>query len=125
MLTPDQLRARLAAYVETINGRDASAIAALFTEDAVQADPASNPPNIGREAIAAFFSGSIAASEEWTFRAKEVHTCATSVAIDFEIAVQTGGATMTIAGIEVFAFDDAGKIKSLSAYWDDADMTFA
>jgi steroid Delta-isomerase len=125
VLTPDQLRERLDQYVETINGRDPSAIAALFTEDAVQADPASNPPNVGREAIAAFFSGSIAASEEWTFRAKEVHTCATNVAIDFEIAVQTGGATMTIAGIEVFTFDDAGKIQSLSAYWDDADMTFA
>jgi steroid Delta-isomerase len=125
VLTPDQLRERLDQYVETINGRDPSAIAALFTEDAVQADPASNPPNVGREAIAAFFSGSIAASEQWTFRAKEVHTCAANVAIDFEIAVQTGGATMTIAGIEVFTFDDAGKIQSLSAYWDDADMTFA
>ncbi len=41
--TPDSLRAAVAHYVATVNGRDPAAIAALFTEDAVQADPASQP----------------------------------------------------------------------------------
>ena len=105
--------------------RDPAAIADLFAEDAVQADPASNPPNIGRAAIATFFENSIAASEAWTFTAKAVHTCAAHVAIDFEIAVETGGATMTIDGIEVFTIDDDGLFASVNAYWDDADLTFA
>ena len=63
----------------------------MFAEDGVQADPASNPANVGRAAIAAFFDNGIAASESWTFTAKAVHTCAPNVAIDFEIAVVTGG----------------------------------
>lgn len=124
MLTSDELRGRITNYVETINGRDASAIAELFAEDAVQADPASNPPNVGRDAIAAFFGESIAASDSWTFSAQAVHTCAAHVAIDFAIAVRTGGGTMTIAGIEVFTFGDDGKIQSAYAYWDEGDMTF-
>ena len=125
MLSPDELRSRIATYVGAVNARDPLAIAALFTPDAVQADPASNPPNTGREAIAAFFEASIGASESWTFTAKAIHTCAANVAIDFEIAVVAGGSTMTIDGIEVFTTDDDGFFTSVYAYWDEADLTFA
>jgi steroid delta-isomerase len=122
-VTPDDLRGRIAAYVDALNTRDPDAIAALFAEDAVQADPASDPPNRGRAAIAAFFEGSVAASDDWTFAAEAVHTCAAQVAIDFRIDVETGGSTMTISGIEVFTFDDDGLITSVYAYWDAADLT--
>ncbi len=124
MLTPDELRSRIAHYVDTVNARDPQAIAGLFTEDGVQADPASNPPNVGRAAIATFFENGIAASDAWTFTAKAVHTCADHVAIDFAIAVETGGSTMTIEGIEVFVTDEDGLFTSVHAYWDDADLRF-
>ena len=124
MTTPDELRAAVDRYVATINGRDPVAIAELFTEDAVQADPVSQPPNVGRQAIAAFFTGGIAASDGWVFQAADVHTCGSSVAIDFAIAVETGGATMHIRGIEVFEAAEDGRFRSARAYWDDADVTF-
>jgi steroid delta-isomerase len=124
MLTPAELRTRMETYVDAVNSRDPEAIAALFSEDAVHADPVSNPPNIGRAAIAAFFAAGIAASDGWTFRAKHVHTCADSVAVDFQIVVATGGSTMTIDGIEVFATDPEGRFTSVHAYWDDADLSF-
>jgi steroid Delta-isomerase len=124
MLTTSELRDRIVTYVDTINRRDPLAIAALFTEDAVQSDPASQPPNIGRKAIATFFENGIAASDGWTFTAKTVHTCAAHVAIDFEIVVETGGGTMTIDGIEVFTTDESGLFSTVNAYWDDADLTF-
>jgi steroid delta-isomerase len=122
--SPEQLRSRIAEYVNAVNSRDADAIAAQFTEDAHHHDPVSNPPNIGRAAIVSFFENGIAASEAWTFTAKAVHTCADHVAIDFEIAVVTGGATMTIAGIEIFDADEDGRFTSVRAYWDDADLNF-
>jgi steroid delta-isomerase len=121
MLTPDEQRGCIADYVDAVNARDPEAIAGLFTEEGIQADPASNPPNVGRAAIAAFFEAGIAASDNWTYTAKTVHTCADHVAIDF--AVETGGATMTIDGIEVFVTDDDGLFTSVHAYWDDADLT--
>lgn len=118
------LRARVADYVTAVNSRDAQAIAEQFTPDAVQADPVSNPPNVGREAIAAFFAGGIAASDSWRFEAKAVHTCGDHVAIDFQIDVLTAGQTMTIDGIEIFDVGDDGLFSAANAYWDDADLSF-
>jgi steroid delta-isomerase len=125
MPTPDELRASVDHYVATINGRDPDAIADLFTEDAVQADPASQPPNVGRKAIAGFFSTGIAASQGWVFEAERVHTCASTVAIDFRITVSLGEGSMIISGIEVFEAADDGRFSSAHAYWDDADVSFA
>jgi len=124
VVTPAELRARIAGYVDAVNSRDPEAIAARFTEDAIHADPVSNPPNLGRTAIATFFENGIAASDGWTFTAKAVHTCASSVAVDFAISVDTGGSTMTIEGIEVFESDEDGRFRSVHAYWDEADLTF-
>jgi steroid delta-isomerase len=124
MLTGEQLRERIADYVGAVNARDPEAIAARFTEDAVHADPVSNPPNLGRAAIATFFEGGIAASDGWTFAAKAVHTCGDHVAVDFSIVVDSAGTSMAIDGIEVFAVDDDGLFRSVHAYWDDADLTF-
>ncbi len=123
MPTPDQLRNVIASYVAALNTRDPDAIAALFAEDAVQADPASSPPNRGRDAVRAFFTTSIEASDGWTFTAKTVHTCGDHVAIDFEVAVKAAETTMVIDGIEVFAIGDDGLIASVHAYWDDSDLT--
>ena len=123
MPTSDQLRSLITTYVSTLNGRDPDAIAALFAEDAVQADPASNPPNVGRDAIRAFFAGSVEASDGWTFSAPTVHTCGDHVAINFRIGVEVGAATMVMSGIEIFAVDDDGLISSVYAYWDDADVS--
>jgi len=123
MLTPERLRRCVDHYVATVNSRDPQAIAALFTEDGVQADPASSPANVGRAAIAAFFEGSVGASDSWTFTAERVHTCSPAAAIDFRIELVTGGASMAIAGIEVFSFDDEGLIRSVHAYWDDANVS--
>lgn len=122
MPTSDELRTVITTYVSALNSRDPDAIAALFTEDAVQADPASSPPNVGRDAIRAFFTASIEGSQAWTFSASSVHTCGDHVAFNFEIAVEGGGSTMTIGGIEVFVITDEGLISSVNAYWDEADL---
>lgn len=120
----ETLRSKIAAYVSCINARVASDIASLFAEDAIQADPASQPANEGRAAIEAFFTAGIEASEAWTFRASDLHPCGNAVAFSFAIDVVTGGATMTIAGIEIFTFDDSGLVRTAHAYWGDDDITF-
>ena len=125
MPTPDELRTAVDRYVTAINGRIPTDIAALFTEDALQADPASSPPNIGRDAIVEFFTNGIAASQGWLFEAERVHTCGTTAAVDFRIAVDLGGGSMVISGIEVFESAEDGRFTSAHAYWDDADVTFS
>lgn len=125
MPTPDELRNAVDHYVATINGRDPGAIAALFSDEAVQADPASNPPNVGRAAITTFFTDGIAASAGWTFESTDVHTCGSTVAFHFRITVSLGEGSMVITGIEVLESADDGRFTSAHAYWDEADVTFA
>lgn len=124
MATPDELRALVDRYCAAVTARDAAAIAALFAEDAVQRDPVSAPANVGRDAIRTFFQAAVDASAATTFQALAVHTAGDHVAIDFRIAVSLEAGTMTIAGIEVFTVDADGLISEVTAYWDDADVTF-
>jgi uncharacterized protein (TIGR02246 family) len=123
MPSPAELRTLVATYVEAVNTRVPADVAALFTEDARQADPASAPANVGRTAIAAFFEQGIATSDTWTFEATTVHTCASTVAIDFTIAVHSGDTDMHIEGIEVFHVREDGLFESVDAYWDESDLT--
>jgi len=125
MPTPESLRHLVDRYCQAVTSRDVDAVVALFTEDAVQADPVSAPPNVGRDAIGAFFQAAVDASSATTFRALAVHTCADQVAIDFRVEVTVEGGTMVISGIEVFTVSEDGRICAVSAYWDDADVTFA
>ena len=122
---PDELRRPSTHYVATINGRDPEAIADLFTEDAVQADPASNPPNVGRQAIAAFFTDGIAASEGWVFEAERRPHLRIDRGHRLHHHRRPRGRLDGHPGIEVFESADDGRFSSAHAYWDDADVAFA
>jgi steroid Delta-isomerase len=122
--TAQDLRALVDRYCAAVTSRDPAAIAALFAEDAVQKDPVSAPANEGREAIRTFFQAAVDASTATTFRALAVHTAGDHVAIDFEVVVSLEAGTMTISGIEVFTVGADGLISGVSAYWDEADVTF-
>lgn len=125
MPTPDELRDLVGRYCAAVSARDAGAVAALFAEDAIQRDPATAPPNAGRAAIEAFFQSAVDASTTTRFEALAVHTAGDHVAIDFRVTVGLGSGSMTIEGIEVFTVSDDGLIGEVTAYWDDADVTFA
>lgn len=125
MPTPDELRQLVERYAAAVSARDIDTVLELFTEDAVQRDPVSGPPNIGREAIGTFLRNGVGASTATLFEAVAVHTCGDHVAIDFRVSVTLEAGTMVIEGIEVFTVGDDGRITEVSAYWDDADVTFA
>jgi steroid Delta-isomerase len=124
MPTSEDLRQLVDRYAKSVTARDVDALVALFTEDAVQQDPATSPPNVGHEAIRTFFQAAVDASTATTFEALAVHTCGDHAAIDFRVTVQLEAGTMVIEGIEVFSFAEDGRIRSVTAYWDDADLTF-
>jgi ketosteroid isomerase-like protein len=112
-------------YAAAVSARDVDAVVSLFAEGAVQRDPATAPPNVGREAIATFLGNGVGASTATLFEPLAVHTAGDHVAIDFKVTVTLGTGTMVIEGIEVFTVDADGLIAGVTAYWDDADVTFA
>ena len=125
MLTPDELRARIATYVRR-RQRARSRRPSPPSSPRTASRPIRRPtrPTSAGPPSPTFFANGIAASD-WLdlHRQGRAHLRVTDVAIDFEIAVETGGATMVIDGIEVFAVDADGLFTSVHAYWDDADVS--
>lgn len=52
------LEALVRTYVDAVGRQDVDACTALFAQDAVQEDPLGSPPNVGHDAIRAFFEKS-------------------------------------------------------------------
>ncbi len=125
MPAPAELRALIDRYAAAVTAGDVDAVADLFTDDAVQSDPVTAPPNVGREAIRAFFRAAADASTATRFEAVRVHTAGDRAAVDFRVTVTLASGIMTIEGIEVFTVADDGRIRAVEAYWDDADVTVA
>jgi|SRR6185437_9281451 len=124
MPTPDELRQLVNRYAAAVTARDVDAVVALFADDAVQRDPASAPPNVGRDAIRTFFGNAVDASTGTDFTVTGVHTAGDAVAFNFSVVAKLGDAgAMTISGIEVFTVGADGRIATMTAYWDDADVT--
>ncbi|HMD44751.1 MAG TPA: nuclear transport factor 2 family protein [Acidimicrobiales bacterium] len=124
MPTAEEMTRALSRYAESFGARDLDTLVGLFTEDAVQADPANVPANIGHHAIRAFFQNAFDASSASTWEATAVHVCGNHVGVDFHVGVTMEAGAMTIVGVEVFTFADDARIAAVSAYWGDADITF-
>ncbi len=124
MPSSEELRQLVDRYCAVTSSGAVDDYVALFTEDAVQLDPASAPAHVGHEAIRAFRQSAVDASRAMRFEALAVHTAADYAAIDFRVTVELDAGRMIISGIEVFTVADDGRISAVCAYWDDADITF-
>ncbi len=124
MVGPEHMIAAVGRYSQAFTSRDLESLVALFTDDAVQTDPANGPANVGRQAIATFFQNSYDATTSSSWEAQAVHCCGDVAAVDFVVHVEMEGGSARIEGIELFTFADDGRIASVTAYWGDADMSF-
>ena len=99
-------------YVEAFANGDLGIIREIYADDATVEDPFGTAPHEGIEAICAFYEGPIAAGARLTLTGEP--RCAGN-AVAFPFTVEMPG--MTIRVIDVFEFDDSGKIASMRAYW--------
>lgn len=105
-------------YVEAFEKADIEIIKDIFAVDAIVEDPVGSDVHNGIDAICAFYDGALASG------AKLVTTgparCAgNSMAFPFQ-ATMPG---MCIDIIDVFEFNDAGKVVSMKAYWGPENLT--
>jgi steroid delta-isomerase len=104
-------------YIEAFEKADMAIIKELYAHDAVVEDPVGTDVHRGIDAICTFYEGALASG------AKLVPTgsprCAGN-AVAFPFQVQMPG--MAIEIIDVFEFDDAGKVNSMKAYWGPESM---
>lgn len=119
MLTQEQVRATIEAYVDGWAKSDRVAWGALFAEDAVLVDPVGKPPHVGMPAVLAFFDGVQAMPFKFTPRVHRIAVCGNEALLLFRMeAVGADGNGMYVEVADIFTLDDAGKIRSLKAYWD-------
>jgi steroid delta-isomerase len=114
MPTRDHIETAVRQYVDAVGRQDLEATLALFAEDARQEDPVGSPPNVGREAIRAFFERAFRGAFTTTLTGPLLVT-GDHAAVHFVITVPTGGDPVVVRVVDLIRFDQAGLIADLRA----------
>jgi steroid delta-isomerase len=112
------------AYTEAHSAGDIDAIAALFAEDAVVADPVHQPAHHGRDAIRAFFASTHEIADSLHLSATgPVRAVDRFAAVPLRAVSSFGDSKVAVDIIDVFTFGDDGLIVDMKAYWDPASIS--
>ncbi|MCX4097425.1 nuclear transport factor 2 family protein [Nocardia sp. alder85J] len=121
-MAAQQVRETIDRYIALMATGPASEIAELYAPDAVVEDPIGSDPRRGA-AIEELY----AALDQMEQRKAELHTARVNgshAAFWFTLVTEVNGHRMTLSAIDVMEFDDAGRIVSMRAYWDPAELRF-
>jgi len=100
---------------------DPAAYTACFTQEAELHEPYGSTPHRGTQGVRAFFSGVSEALSEVRLEPKAIYPAGNRAAVVFH-GKGTGknGKVVDVEGVDVFEFDQSGRITALWAYWDSA-----
>ena len=117
------IRATVEAYCASFSAGDQDAYLALVAPDAWIEDPIGSPRVEGHEGLAGFFTQTKAMAESIELRQTgPVRVAVGECAFPMQARPVIGGDTYVVDIIDVMTFDDAGKITTMRAFWDPAEM---
>ncbi len=117
------IRSTVDAYCAAFSAGDRAAYVALFAPDAWLEDPVGSPRLEGHEAIGGFFDQSSSMAESIELRLTgPVRVAAGEAAFPMQARPTMDGATFCVDIIDVMTFDDVGRITTMRAFWDPAEM---
>ena len=99
-------------YVEAFDKQSMDLIREIYADDAVVEDPVGTDPHVGIEAVCAFYEGALGSGAKLELTGNP--RCAGN-AVAFPFQVRMGDFSIEI--IDVFEFNDDGKVVSMKAYW--------
>jgi steroid delta-isomerase len=121
--TNDQIRSTIDRYVEVFSAGDRAGYLALFTDDATVEDPVGSDVAHGPDGIAAFWDGVRAMSPEIELQLTGApRIAAGQAAFPMRAVTALGDAKMAVEIIDVMTFADDGRITSLRAFFDFAEL---
>jgi steroid delta-isomerase len=123
MATEDQMRTAFEQYVERLSAGDGDAVAALYADDAWMEDPIGSPRKEGRAAIAEFYRAAIERAAPQVRLSGPV--CTSSVdaaAAPLQSRSTFNGVPSVIDIIDIFTFDDEGRITTMRAIFGPANV---
>lgn len=123
MPSHSEMQAAVDAYVRGFATSDAGLIIDLFAENAVIEDPLGTPAMVGKEAVRAFYTRIMADGGARLKFLGPVRTAASSAAFVFASFLSRDGKQSRIDVIDVWDFDEAGKVAHMRAYWGPENVT--
>jgi steroid delta-isomerase len=122
-MSPEVVAKAVEAYFAAIRAMDQQAWVNTFAEDAVSYDPVGAPPIIGHQKLAEFFAGITGAFKEVGLTEDEVFIAGNGAAVKWSgRGTSKSGSKVHFEGIDAFEVNEAGKIQTLHAYWNPAEM---
>lgn len=121
MISTDVARSACETYVNSLVASDLEAVLALFDDEATVEDPVGTDIKAGKEALREFYQ--IACNSVTAARMLgEPRVAGDEVAFPFEITIGMGEKAMKIEIIDVFRFNEAGKVVQMRAFWGKDNM---
>jgi steroid Delta-isomerase len=122
-MAPEVVSNVVKAYFAALRAMDQKAWVDTFAADAITYDPVGAPPTKGHEKLAEFFQTITAAFKEVGLTETEVFIAGNGAAVKWTgRGISKQGCEVRFEGIDVFDVNEAGKIQTLHAYWNPAEM---
>lgn len=122
-MSPENVSQTVKDYFAALRAMDEKAWVNTFAEDAVSHDPVNAPPIVGHQKLAEFFQSVTAAFKEVGLTEDQVFIAGNSAAVKWTgRGISKQGRKVHFEGIDVIEVNDAGKIQTLRAYWNPAEM---
>ena len=110
-------------YFAALRAMDEKAWVNTFAVDATSYDPVGTPAIEGHVKLAEFFQTITAAFREVGLTEDDVFIAGDGAAVKWTgRGTSKAGKDVKFEGIDVFEFNEAGKIQTLRAYWNPAEM---
>lgn len=118
-MTPEQIEAAVEEYFDSVGSLNVQRFVDNFAPDGVLEDPVGTPPLQGTSAIGAYFAGIIAPFSQIKPKVQEVIVRGQEAAVNWKLHLTTTtGKKITIDGMGVFKFNQAGKLESVREFFD-------
>jgi steroid delta-isomerase len=122
-MSPEVIAKTVKAYFAALRAMDQQAWVNTFAEDAVSHDPVGALPINGHQKLGEFFQTITAAFKEVSLTENDVFIAGNNAAVKWTgKGTSKQGRAVHFAGIDVFTINEAGKIETLHAYWNPAEM---
>lgn len=122
-MSPELISKAVKEYFAALRAMDKEAWVRTFDEDAVTHDPVGAPPTRGHQRLAEFFETITTAFKEVGLTEDQVFIAGSGAAVKWTGRGKSKqGRDVRFEGIDVFEVNEAGKIQTLHAYWNPAEM---
>ena len=122
-VSPDKVSRAVRAYFLAIRAMDPQAYANTFAEDGTTHDPVGSPAITGREGLREFLSSICKNFKTVALDEESVFVAGNGAAVKWTgQGTSTNGSEVRFEGIDVFEVNDDGKIQTVHAYWNPAEM---